>query len=348
MMKKVFWGLLMAAFVASFLCGTPTLHAADKVYTLTLQANWMRSDPAFRTLDTLVESAAKYSNGRLKIQLFAEGEIVPFDQTLTAVKLGTVDMMDSAGVFWEGIIPVGAIEFGLPMSYRMPWEKTFEDKAQALRDLFFKDGLVDVVRAEYAKEGHHWLDFFPSGSIICLSKKPLRTLNDWKGIKIGADGVNIQFYKAVGASGVVMSPADVYMALKLGTIDARDWDIGAITGLKWYEVAPFWDQGMGTYLVNNTTINMNKWNSLPKDIQDALTKACKDRFYGAVEIYKEEFEKADALVKKGELTIVHIDDEVEQTFKKEADKIMDEAAKRDEASAKAIEIIKAWKAKNTK
>lgn len=347
MMKKGFFSLLMAAFVASFLCGPQTIHAADKVYKLSLQANWMRSDPAFRTLDRLVESAAKYSNGRLKIEVFAEGEIIPFDQTLSAVKLGTVDMMDSAGVFWEGVIPVGAVEFGLPMSYRMPWEETFEGKAQALRDLFFKEGLVDIIRAEYAKQGHYWLDFFPSGSIICLSKKPLKTLDDWKGIKIGADGVNLQFYSAVGASGVVMSPADVYMALKLGTIDARDWDIGAITGLNWHEVAPYWDQGMGTYLVNNITINMNKWNSLPKDIQDALAKACKDRFYGAVEIYKGEFDKAGEIIKKGELTVVQIDNEVEQKFKKEADKIMDEAAKRDEASAKAIEIIKAWKAKHS-
>jgi TRAP-type C4-dicarboxylate transport system substrate-binding protein len=347
MLKKILTGIFVCTLAVSLTSGLQTVQAKDKVYTLTDQANWIRSDPAFASLETLVESAKKYSNGRLNIELFAEGEIVPFDQTLTSVKLGTVDMMDSAGVFWEGVIPVGGVEFGLPMSYIMPWEKTFEAKAQALRDLIFKDGLVEIIRAEYAKQGHYWLDFFPSGSIVTLAKKPLKTLADWKGIKVGADGINLQYYKAVAASGVVMSPADVYMGLKLGTIEARDWDIGAITGLKWHEVAPYWIQGHETYLVNNMTISLNKWNSLPKDIQDALTQACEDRFYSAVKVYKGEFDKADELIKKGELTVVQIDDEVKQKFKKEADKIMDEAAKRDEASAKAIGIIRAWKAKHS-
>lgn len=348
MLKKILTGIFVFTLAISLTSGLQTVQAKDKVYNLTVQANWIRSDPAFVSLETLVESAEKYSNGRLKIELFAEGEIVPFEQTLTAVKLGTVDMMDSAGVFWEGMIPVGGVEFGLPMSYVMPWEKTFESKAQALRDLIFKEGLIDIIRAEYAKQGHYWLDFFPSGTIVTLAKKPLKTLEDWKGIKVGADGINLQYYKAVGASGVVMSPADVYMALKLGTIEARDWDIGAITGLKWHEVAPYWIQGHETYLVNNMTINLNTWNSFPKDIQEALTKACEDRFHSAVKVYKGEFDKADEIIKKGELTVVQIDDEVKQKFKEEADKIMNEAAKRDEASAKAIEIIRAWKAKNSK
>ncbi len=137
MLKKILTGIFVFTLAISFTSGLQAVQAKEKVYNLTVQANWIRSDPAFASLETLVESAKKYSNGRLKIELFAEGEIVPFDQTLTAVKLGTVDMMDSAGVFWEGVIPVGGVEFGLPMSYKMPWKETFEGKTQELRDLIF-------------------------------------------------------------------------------------------------------------------------------------------------------------------------------------------------------------------
>jgi TRAP-type C4-dicarboxylate transport system substrate-binding protein len=348
-MKRIFVStLILIGLMLVFVAGIQPVYSAEETYNLTLQAGWPKADPAFGVLKVFAESAEKRSNGRIKIKLFADGEIVSFDQMLSAVKLGTIDMMNAVGVFWEGVIPVGGAEFGLPMAYNIPWDDTFEGKAQALRDLYFKEGLIDICREEYAKQGHYYIDIFTSGPIVTLSKTPLKTLDDWKGKKIGADGVNIQFYDYVGAKGVPISPVEVYMALKLGTIDARDWDVGAITGLNWHEVAPFWIRGHETNIVMHTTINLKKWETMPKDIQDALKGAGKDLWKAAVEVYKNEHKKAAQIVKEGKITVVHIDNEAHQKFKESAEIIMDEAAKKDAATAKAIKLIREWNAKHAK
>ena len=178
-MKKIsISAILLIGWMLVLITGIHPVYSAEKTYNLTLQAGWPRSDPAFGVLKVLVDSAEKRSNGRIKIKLFGDGEIVSFDQMLSAVKLGTIDMMNAAGVFWEGVIPAGGAEFGLPLAYNIPWEDTFEGKAQALRGLYFKEGLIDIFREEYAKQGHYYIDIFTSGPLVTLSKKPLRTLDD--------------------------------------------------------------------------------------------------------------------------------------------------------------------------
>ena len=41
--------------------------------------------------------------------------------------------------------------------------------------------------------------------------------------------------------GAEISPTEAYMALRLGTVDAVEWDVSAVTGLNWHEVAPLLD-----------------------------------------------------------------------------------------------------------
>ena len=44
---------------------------------------------------------------------------------------------------------------------------------------------------------------------------------------------------ALGARGTYISGEETYMGLKLGTIDASQWDVSAVTGLNWHEVAAY-------------------------------------------------------------------------------------------------------------
>lgn len=339
---------LVLSMVMVLLLGIGSVNAGKKVYNFTFQAGWPRADPSFGILKVFVESAAKRSDGRIKIQTFGDPEIVPWDQMFDAVKLGTLDMMHAVGLYWDGIMPIGSVEFGLPMAYLISWKDTYEEKAQALRDFFFKDGMIDILREEYAKHGHYYLDFFTSGSFLILSKEPMKTLKDWKGKKIRSDGLNIAYYNHVGAKGTPISGTEAYMSLKLGVIDAAEWDVGAIGGLKWYEVAPYWNRGFETNIVCQLTMNLEKWNALPEDLKEALRGAAEDYWYAAIEMYKKEFALADQLIKEGKIKMVTIDDEAYQAFKESANIIWDKAAKRDPASAKAIKLIREWNAKNSK
>lgn len=319
--------------------------AKDPVYNLKIQSAFPHGDLSMETLKVFAESAAKHSNGRLKIQIFAEPDIVPGDQLFGATKQGVVDMLQSMGGMSGGIVPIGYVEFNLPLAFRIDKKTTFEDKAQAVRDFFLKNGFMDLLRKEYAKQGLYLLDIHTYGPVpFVLASKPATSCADFQGWKIKAEGGNLAYHTAVGMQGTVVSPTEAYMALKLGTVDAAEWDVSAVTGLKWHEVAPYWIRGMECdHTTGHILINMKKWEKLPDDLKTALHKAGEDYWYATVNAYKKEIIIVEGLAKEGKVIENMLNDDCKEKYRKAAYKLWDELATQDEASAEAIKMIKAWR-----
>jgi len=340
---------LLVLFILSLACISlifiSQASAKNKVYRMKIQSAFPHGDLSMETLDVFAEAAAKHSNGQLKIKTFAEPEIVPGDQLFGATKQGVVDMLQSMGGMSGGIVPIGYVEFNLPLAFRIEEKSTFEDKAQAVRDFYLKDGFMELLRKEYAKQGLYLLDIHTYGPVpFVLSSKPATSCADFQGWKIKAEGGNLAYHSAVGMQGALVSPTEAYMALKLGTVDAAEWDVSAVTGLKWHEVAPYWIRGMECdHTTGHILINMKKWNKLPDDMKAALHKAGEDYWHATVVAYKKEIAIVQGLVKEGKVIENVLDDDCQQQYKKAAYKMWDELATQDAASAEAIKMIKAWR-----
>ena len=77
-----------------FVCMVPmAVNAKEKVYRMKIQSLFPRGDISMDLLKEFADSAEKNSNGRLKIKVFAEPEIVPGDQLFGATKQGVVDIL---------------------------------------------------------------------------------------------------------------------------------------------------------------------------------------------------------------------------------------------------------------
>lgn len=316
---------------------------ADKVYRWKIQSAYPRGDVSMALLEEFAKEAKKRSDGRLVISVFADPELVPAGQLFDAAAFGAIDMLHGLGAMWAGVVPVGEVEFGLPYAYRTPG-KEFKESAAELRKLFYESGMVDLLREEYAKHGLYWLDMHSYGPNIILSKKPVVSCNDLKGMKITVEGSFNDFFNLLGAGGAIVSGTETYMALKLGTVDAAQWDVSAITALKWYEVAPYWIKGGENHQsFGHMLINMKKWNALPDDLKKVLQESALVYWNKLVDIYDSELKKANDIVKEGKLTITNLDADCQRKHEAAALKIWDEVASKDPASAKAIEIIKSWK-----
>jgi TRAP-type C4-dicarboxylate transport system substrate-binding protein len=320
-------------------------RAADKVYNMKIQSLFPRGDLSMETLTVFVDSAAQKSNDRLKIKVFAEPELVPGDQLFGATKQGVVDMLQGMGGMWGGIVPVGYVEFNLPLAFSIPEATTFKAKAEAVRNFYLNNGFMDLLREEYAKQGLYLLDIHTYGPVpFVLSTKPIKTCADLQGLKIKADGGNIEFHTRVGMQGVQISPTEAYMALKLGTVDAAEWDVSAVTGLKWHEVAPYWVQGMECdHTTGHILVSMKKWDKLPDDLKTAMHEAAEDYWHATVDAYEKELEAVNTLVQEGKVTVNVLDQECQQKYAEVAHAMWEDYAKQDEASAKAIKMIKDWR-----
>jgi TRAP-type C4-dicarboxylate transport system substrate-binding protein len=345
--KKIFLfsALLVAAFfVMNLAFGSLTAEAADKVYRMKIQSAYPRGDLSMELLKEFAAAADKNSKGRIKIQVFAAPEIVPVENLFEATQKGTLTMLHAVAAMWGGIVPVGEVEFGLPYAYNLPGEPDVYEAGKQIRDFFMGTGFADLLRKEYAKQGLYWLDVHSYGPIFTMSAKKVTTCDDLQGMKIRVEGSWSDYYNLLGARGTYISGEETYMGLKLGTIDASQWDVSATTGLNWHEVAPYRILGGQNDVVpGHILMNMDTWNELSDDLKKALSDAAEQYFHDLNKIYEGELKKNAELVKAGKVINSPIDAACDKKHEEAAYQIWDKIAERDAAAAKGIEIIKAWR-----
>lgn len=345
--KKVFLlgALLIAAvFVMSLTFGSLAAEAAEKVYRMKIQSAYPRGDLSMELLKEFAATADKLSKGRIKIQVFADPELVPGEQLFEATKKGTLTMLHAVAAMWGGIVPVGEVEFGLPYAYNLPGEPDVYQAGESIRSFFLETGFADLLRKEYAKQGLYWLDVHSYGPLFTLSTKKISSCADMKGLKFRVEGSWADYYNALGARGTNISGMEAYMGLKLGTIDASQWDVSAVTGLKWHEVAPYRILGGQNDVVpGHILMNMETWNSLPDDLKKVMADAAEQYFHDLNKIYDSELKKVAELVKAGKVINSPIDAACDKAHEQAALKLWDEIGGRDAAAAEAIEIIKGWR-----
>jgi TRAP-type mannitol/chloroaromatic compound transport system substrate-binding protein len=177
-----------------------------------------------------------------------------------------------------------------------------------------------------------------------MATKKITTCDDMQGLKFRVEGSWADYYNAIGARGTYISGMDAYMGLKLGTIDASQWDVSAITGLNWHEVAPYWLMGgQNDVVVGHILFNMKSWNALPDDLKKVMTDAAEDYFNKLLKVYLGEFKKVDDLIKAGKVIKSEIDAGCDRQHEEAAYALWDKIGQRDPAAAKAIGIIKDWR-----
>ena len=336
--------VLVAFFAITLSVGSLNAEAADKVFRLKIQSAYPRGDLSMELLKEFAKSANKRSKGRIKIQVFADPELVPAEQLFESTQKGTLDMLHAVAAMWGGIIPVGEVEFGLPYMWNNPGGKTVKENSEIVRNFFFDSGFVDLLRKEYAKQGLYWLDVHSYGELFTLSTQPYKTCADIQGKKFRVEGAWMDYYNALGARGTYISGMEAYMGLKLGTIDASQWDVSAITGLKWHEVAPYRVIGGGNDVVPGQIVfNQKKWQSLPDDLKQVMTDAAEDYFNALNNLYMEEMKVVEGLVKEGKVTYVPLDAACEKRHAEVAYELWDKIAERDPSVAEAVQMVKDWR-----
>ena len=145
-MKKGLFIFAIIFFVAvfAFMVVGSSSAADKKVYRWKIQSAFPHGDLSMDQLSYFAKAARERSEGRLIISVFADPEIVAGPTMLfEATKKGTIQILHMAPIPISGIVPVGAVEFGMPYQYIIPEETTSEGKAHAIRKFFF-DGIIDT------------------------------------------------------------------------------------------------------------------------------------------------------------------------------------------------------------
>jgi TRAP-type C4-dicarboxylate transport system substrate-binding protein len=132
------------------------------------------------------------------------------------------------------------------------------------------------VQAEYKGVKMLWLHATP-GAVLNTKKKPVKSLEDLKGMKIAVSGATmVKVGKALGLSPVTMSTGDLYEAGDKGVIDGFVRPVELLVSRKLAEVTKYVteiDLGHDLFFI---VMNQKKWDSLPPDVQKVFNELTGD------------------------------------------------------------------------
>jgi len=276
------------------------------------------------TAQRIADRIGLMSGGRLRIRLFAAGELVPALGVFDAVSAGTAQIAHTASFFWQGKIPASvyftAIPFGLLPHEHITWIE--QGGGQALWDeLYAPFGLKPVMAGNTGVQMGGWY------------KRRIAGLDDLTGLKIRMPGLGGEVMRRLGATPVSLPPGELFQALQSGVLDATEF------------LGPWSDRAMGFHKAANTyytpgfhepngtgeaLFNMLALEGLPEDLRAIVLEACKAENGRA--LAESDWENAGSLKLLQEedgVTVLPYPDEVLAALRETAAEVLAEFAGRD-------------------
>jgi len=114
------------------------------------------------------------------------------------------------------------------------------------------------------------LTMFTCAPANIYAKKPVRNLEDLKGLELRASGGVAQVLKALGATPVGMPQSATPEALQKGVVQGAASSLETLLDFKYAEICKYVTIFNGPVYPFAVVMNMDKWNSLPKDVQKVM------------------------------------------------------------------------------
>ena len=203
-----------------------------------------------------INALEERSGGRIKVQYFAGGSLLKAPAIYKGVESGIADIGYSHVYYTPGRMPVTE-GLGLPLGYPSAWTCS-----QVVNDFYriYKPKEWNKVKL---------LVLHGAAPSLVISKKPVRKLEDLKGLTIRAPGVAGDIIKALGGTPAPTPMMEVYDALAKGVNDGVYTPYETLKTFRFAEVVGYTTI---SWQVGNTypfflIMNKNKYNSLPRDLQ---------------------------------------------------------------------------------
>lgn len=228
---------------------------------------WPKNFPgAGTTAQFLADRITEMSGGRLKVNLYAAGELVPAFESFDAVREGIAECAHAAPYYWvaknKSIPFFCAVPGGLTLTEHNAW--VHFGGGQALWDEVYGEfGVRGFMAGNTGTQMGGWF------------KREINSLEDLKGLKFRIPGLGAEVINRLGGTAVNMPGGEIMPALESGVIDAAEW-VGPWNDLAFgfYKVAknyygPGFHEGS---TCNELMINEAAWSVLTDDLK-AIVRA---------------------------------------------------------------------------
>jgi len=341
-MKKTRRDFLKTAGAVALGAGT-VLSATKRGYAQTkptfkwkAQCLWSLAETSYKAFEDFCKRVLAMTDGRLEITPFPSGAIVPNVECADAVKNNVMQAMHQASVYFSGKNPALAILGDLTMAWEHPWEA----------DMYFHHaGGFELLGDIYRRLGVQLVGVMWWGMESNPSKKPLRRLEDFKGLRIRVpQGMEADLLTRLGASVIVLPGTEIYSALDKGVVEATNWSVVSDNDrLGYHKVAPYFTYpGFHSMPTGDFAVNAREWEKVPADIKAMLPAACRQWSWDVIQrLALEDLRVVQEAKAKG-ATPVSWTPEEKARIRAEAIKVWADWKKKNEDCKKAIESMETF------
>jgi TRAP-type C4-dicarboxylate transport system substrate-binding protein len=261
-MKKV---VVMAIVIGFLFAFAPTQARSAEIV---LKAVTMFPKPHLNNdpVPIFIDKVNKRAQGRLRIDWVGGPEVIKgFDQP-HAIKAGTIDMiLYMAFAYCKSLMPEAEAQ---GLSELAIWEERKTGAFELWSEIFEKK-----LNAKYIGRLHSLCPF------QVYTNKEVKTVEDFKGLKIRVMPLYVPFMKALGVAPVMIRPPEIYTSMERGVVDGYMWPNAGVISWGLQEVTKYVIRPGVFQMEPATLIHMKKWNKIPKDLQEIIMDVIQDVEY---------------------------------------------------------------------
>jgi TRAP-type mannitol/chloroaromatic compound transport system substrate-binding protein len=310
-----------AAAAAAF----PAPAISQGVREFKLATSWPKDLPGLQTSAERIGRAITVATGnRIRVAVFAAGELVRPFEVFDAVSSGVIEMYHSAEYYWERRSPAfnffAAVPFGFTADEMAAW--IHFGGGQALWDeLSANYNIKPLLTTNTGVQMGGWFT------------KEVNSVQNYAGVKYRMPGLGGEVLRRLGATVVNLPGGEIVPALRSGAIDASEWvgpwddmHLGLHKASKFYYYPGFHEPGT----VLATAINKARWDSLTAEERGLITTVANAEYtYSLAEFNTNNAKSLQALRQDKNIEIRKFDDSILKAFGEHSGEVMAEVGAKD-------------------
>ena len=244
--------------------------SSAEIHRWRMVTSWPPNFPGFgASASRLAERIGELSDGRLQVDVFAAGELLPALEVFDSVSRGTMQMAHSSPTYWRGALPAAPFFSSVPFGMLADEHNAWLDHGGGLdlwREVYGTRGIVPFVAGNTGAQMGGWFN------------REIASVADLAGLKMRISGLGAEVIQRAGATPVILAGSELFTSLATGVIDATEWN-GPFNDMAFglHEVAkyyyyPGWHEPSG---VLECLVSAAAFESLSPHLQDVIAAACR-------------------------------------------------------------------------
>lgn len=214
------------------------------------------------------ELAEKYTDGKVKVEVYPNSSLYKDKEELEALQLGSVQLLAPSLAKFG---PLGVREYDV---FDLPFLMSDDVRARQM----MASPMMSDFHKKLETKGVAPLAYWDNGAYVYTANRPLIRPEDFRGLKFRIQGSKVMdaSARALGAIPQTIAFADVYQTLQTGVVDGEDNVPSNILTQKFHEVQKHLTVSYHGRLTYALISNKKFWDGLPADVKAPLERAVKE------------------------------------------------------------------------